>query len=70
MLNDLGQTRGMQLVLTKANASIRPMLEGIARGLAEHGHAPTQLVWSDSASGMMITYRDRNAADVQVRPAQ
>jgi hypothetical protein len=41
MLNDLGQIRGMQLVLNKANTSIRPMLEGIARGLAEHGHAPT-----------------------------
>lgn len=53
VLNEFEEIRGQGLTLTKSLAFVHDLYGGIAKGLEEHGHPPTSLMYTDHATGML-----------------
>ncbi|KAJ3821689.1 hypothetical protein F5880DRAFT_1485618, partial [Lentinula raphanica] len=46
-VNEFEEVRGQALCLTKSLSFVRGMYDGIAKGLAAHGHGPTRIIYCD-----------------------
>ncbi|KAL0956752.1 hypothetical protein HGRIS_002871 [Hohenbuehelia grisea] len=74
VLNEDEQIRGQALTLTKSLSLVRDMYAGIERGLKDHGHPPTEYMWTDSAAGelsfheLATTSLNENVAHIEADP--
>ena len=51
-MNEREEVQATNLCLTKAMPFVQGLYEGIEKGLREHGHRPTQVVYCDQPQGM------------------
>lgn len=54
-VNEFEECRAQALTLTKRLNYLEGLYEGLRNGLEEHGHSPTQMVYTDNASGNNYT---------------